>query len=70
MSDPAWQHPWLRIERVIPAVPDNDEISPGISWRLTGTARGAGERSDPGGVWAAGGVQYLADRYGGGDWRV
>jgi len=38
MSDPAWQHPWLRIERVIPAVPDNDEISPGISWRLTGTA--------------------------------
>src|SRR5881397_2599091 len=22
-----------------PAVPDNDEISPGVSWRLTGTAR-------------------------------
>src|SRR5438105_1083948 len=23
-----------------PAVPDNDEISPGVSWRLTRTARG------------------------------
>src|SRR5262249_21687516 len=29
---------------------------------------GAGERGDRGGAWDAGGVQYLADRYGGGDW--